>query len=212
MRARRGMNLDYCGGKKMSTFKQRPPNGFDPFRDRLSRDIRNDLSEAFARSLAEAGPGAFEEACAGLLRRDLGASYRIYVEDRRERYRKAFNVVRRYPDDPILHGFVLWDLRLFFEMHEVLEHAWLSAEGNRKRLLQSLIRAAGAYEKLAYGYTAEARRLALKACAGLEKGRNALPTCLDPDPLIASLKSLNPDPPVLLAGHPGCSRDDHSQP
>ncbi len=196
------------------TGKHLQPKSVDPFRDRLSRDIRNDLSEAFARSLAGGDPGVFEEATASLLGRGLEPAYRIYVEDRRERYRKAFHSVRNCPDDPVLHGLVLWDLRLFFEMHEVLEHAWLGAEGSRKCLLQSLIRAAGAYEKLTYGYADAARRLAQKACAGLEKDRTSLPTCFDPAPLIAALKSLNPDPPVLFAGHPAgkvAVRDDHSQ-
>lgn len=202
------MSFDYLGGEKMSTLKQRPPNGFDPFRDRLSRDIRNDLSEAFARSLNGAEPGVFEEACAGLLRRNLDVSCRSYVEDRCERYRKAFAATQECPDDPVLRGLVLWDLRLFFEMHEVLEHAWITADGSRRQLLQSLIRAAGVYEKLEYGYAAAAGRLAQKACDGLEKSRSALSTYFDLDPLIASLKFLNPDPPVLLAGHPprkGCS-------
>jgi hypothetical protein len=190
----------------MAASDLQPGSAFDPFRDRLSRDIRNDLSAAFARSLAGGGPEGVEAACAGLLRRDLGTSYRKYVEDRRERFRQAVTAIRECPDDPIRHGLILWDLRLFFEMHEVLEHAWMHAEGGRKRLLQSLIRAAGVYEKLAYGYAAEARKMALKACAVLEKDRTALLTYCDPDPLIVALKALNPVPPVLAAGIHGRGR------
>lgn len=179
-----------------------PAAGFDPFRDRQSRTIRNDLSRAFGRSLAAASLSGVEELSASLLKKALSPCYRVYVESRLERYRRAFDRIQESRKDPLLQGLILWDLRLFFEMHEVLENAWHQAEGSRKRLLQSMIRAAGVYIKLEHGYDRQAARLAEKACAVLERNSSALRDYFDPGGLIAALKALNPAPPILLAGSP----------
>lgn len=175
-----------------------PLAGFDPFRDRLSRDIRNDLSRCFGQSLADGSLSPVEELSASLLEGDLHRCYREYVESRLELYRRAFDRIRKSGQDPILRGLILWDLRLFFEMHEVLEHAWHHSEGGLKMLLQSLIRAAGVYIKLEHGYYRQAARLAEKACAVLEKHGGALRDYFAPEALIAALRSLNPVPPILL--------------
>jgi hypothetical protein len=172
--------------------------GFDPFRDRLSRDIRNDLSRCFGQSLAAGSLSPVEELSAFLLKRDLQRCYREYVESRLELYRRAFDRVRKSGQDPIRTGLILWDLRLFFEMHEVLEQAWHHSEGGLKMLLQSLIRAAGVYIKLEHGYHRQAAKLAEKACAVLEKHSDALRDYFAPEALIAALRSLNPVPPILL--------------
>ena len=175
------------------------PAGFDPFRDRLSRDIRNDLSRCFGQSLADESLFPVEELCAALLKRDLRRCYREYVETRLELYRRAFDRLQKSGRDPILQGLILWDLRLFFEMHEVLEHAWHHSEGDRRMLLQSMIRAAGVYIKLDHGYYRQAAKLAEKACAALEKHGSALRGYFAPQELIAALRSLNPVPPILLS-------------
>jgi hypothetical protein len=83
-------------------------------------------------------------------------------------------------------------------MHEVLEQAWHHSEGERRRLLQALIRAAGVYVKLEHGYNRQAARLAEKACAVLEKNMSALRDYCTPEVLIAALRSLDPSPPTLL--------------
>lgn len=176
----------------------RPPAGFDPFRDRLSRDIRNDLSRCFGRSLADESLFPVEELCAALLKRDLHRCYREYVETRLELYRRAFGRIQKRGRDPILQGLILWDLRLFFEMHEVLEHAWHHSEGGQRMLLQSVIRAAGVYIKLEHGYCRQAAKLAEKACAVLEKRSSDLRGYFPPEELIGALRSLNPVPPILL--------------
>jgi len=177
-----------------------PTAGFDPFRDRLSRDIRNELSRALGRSLADASLSPVEEFCAVLLQKDLSPCHRDYVENRLARYRRAFSRIQECRKDPMSQGLILWDLRLFFEMHEVLEHAWHQAEGGRKTLLQSMIRAAGVYIKLEHGYYREAARLAEKACAVLERNGSSLRDYFEPEELIAALKSLDRDPPILLTG------------
>ncbi len=175
-----------------------PAAGFNPFRDRWSRDIRNDLSRCFGQSLADGRLSLVEELSASLLKRDLHRCYREYVESRLELYGRAFDRIQESGNDPIIQGLILWDLRLFFEMHEVLEHAWHHSEGDRKMLLQSMIRAAGVYIKLEHGYYRQAAKLAEKACAVLERNSSALRNYFTPEELIAALRSLNPTPPILL--------------
>jgi uncharacterized protein len=171
---------------------------FDPFTDRLSRDIRNGLSRAFGEALALGSLAPVEELSVSLFGRDLAPRYRDYAASRLERYRSAFSRIRDGQQDPVRHGLILWDLQLFFEVHEVLEHAWHFAEGGRRGLLQALIRAAGVYIKLESGYARQAAGLAERACEVLERNRVELRDYFAPDVLIAALRSLNPNPPVLL--------------
>lgn len=185
-----------------------PTPVFDPFTDRASRDVRNGLSRAFGQALAAGDLTPVEELGAALLAGDLGPGHRDYVVRRLERYRRAFTPIRDAAGDPVRQGLILWDLQLFFEVHEVLEHAWHRAEGGRRRLLQALIRAAGVYIKLEFGQARQAAGLAEKACAGLEKNRDALQAHFDPEELIAALRSLNPTPPTLLSGSPPAGRTD----
>ena len=172
---------------------------FDPFHDRLSRDIRNGLTRAFGQALADRNLIPVEALSASLLDQDLSRCYRDYVTSRLELYRRAFDRIQASRPDPVWQGLVLWDLQLFFEVHEVLEHAWHEAEGSRKTLLQALIRAAGVYIKLEFGHTRQAAKLAEKACEVLERNRNVLRDYFVPDELMAALRSLNPTPPLLLA-------------
>jgi len=185
-----------CGMEYPS--KTQPPAGFDPFRDRLSRDIRNDLSRCFGKSLSGGSLSFVEDLSASLLERDLQRCHRDYVEARLELYRLAFDRIRTCGNDPIWQGLILWDLRLFFEMHEVLEQAWHYSEGSRRMLLQSMIRAAGVYIKLEHGYYRQAAKLAEKACTVLEKHCTELRYYFAPEDLITALGSLNPTPPILL--------------
>lgn len=91
-----------------------------------------------------------------------------------ELYRWAFERIRNGDRDPILQGLILRDPRLFFEMHEVLEHVWHHSEEGRKPVLQFLMRAAGVCIKLDHGYDRPAAQLAEKAYAALEKHSSAL--------------------------------------
>ncbi len=175
-----------------------PPCVFEPFQDRLSRDIRNSLSRALSLALAEGDPTPFETAAAALLDRDLRRCYRDYIKSRLNRYRLAFAGIQPGDRDPFRQGLVLWDLQLFFEMHEVLEHAWYHAQGSRKAVLQAMIRAAGVYVKLEYGYTRQAAKIAAKSLGVLENNTALLREYFAPEELLQALKSLAPTPPVLL--------------
>lgn len=61
----------------------------------------------------------------------------------------------------------------FVEAHEIWEAAWRAESGDRRRLLQGLIFAAGAYQKLAQGQPSGMSRLlalALDRLAGIPDG------------------------------------------
>jgi len=61
----------------------------------------------------------------------------------------------------------LWNERLFFEVHEVLEAAWKTAAGAERQALQGVIQIAVAYHHLAHGNPRGARSL-------LAEGRSRL--------------------------------------
>jgi uncharacterized protein len=176
---------------------------FEPFQDRLSRDIRNSLSRALALALAKRDPALFETMAASLLSRDPDRCYKDYIESRLNRYRLAFARSQPGDQDPFRQGLVLWDLQLFFEMHEVLEHAWYHAKGNRKTVLQAMIRAGGVYVKLEYGYTRQAAKIAAKALTVLEGNTALLGEYFAPGKLLQALRTLAPTPPVLLGDDEG---------
>jgi len=179
------------------------PLRFEPFQDRPSRDIRNTLSEALAQAITSDGPEPFELAATRLLSEHPADRYRDYIVERRQRYRRALAAISQGITDPLRQGMVLWNEGLFFEVHEVLEHAWLQADGRRKLLLQALIRAAGAYIKLEYGYDRQAAKMAAKAREVLADSVDLLREYFDPTQLLAALANLDPIPPRLGPGPAG---------
>lgn len=173
---------------------------FEPFMDRLSRDIRNDLSESLLAAIQQHSLAPAEAVARGYLQRKLAPHYCSYIHERLQRYRLALDLLLQVaPDDVIGQGLVLWDNELFFEVHEVLEHTWMQANGDQRRLLQALIRAAGVYIKLEHGYEAPARKIAAKAIPVLEEFRQQLGRYFDPDRLLTALHTLDRLPPKLLA-------------
>jgi len=173
---------------------------FNPFEDRLSRDIRNDLSEGLAKAIETGNVSVLATTLAGYRQQALADWYRDYIEDRSNRYQKALDLISRGITDPIHQGLVLWNLGLFFEVHEVLEHVWYSAQGRMKLTLQALIRAAGVYIKREYGFNEPADRIAAKAVAVLEANSDILQKYFPPAQLTEALQ--NPDaPPPKLSLH-----------
>lgn len=72
----------------------------------------------------------------------------------------------------------LFDAGLHFEVHELLESHWATAEGNEREALQGLIQAAVAFQHLANGNLAGARSLLVEASTRL-RGRHLLGRDLD---------------------------------
>lgn len=171
---------------------------FHPFEDRLSRDIRNGLSSAFVKAIENDSKGQFELTAATFLNSHPDSCYSRYITDRLMRYNKAHQTILSGPSIPLWQGFVLWDLQLFFEVHEILEHAWYSAVETEKSVLQAVIRAAGVYVKLEFGYTTQAAKMAAKALVVIEAEEPFLTPYCRTDLLITALKELNPTPPKIL--------------
>jgi hypothetical protein len=173
-----------------------PP--FDPFRDRLSRDIRNDLSESLLTCMREHRIDPAREVAERFLAAAPGPEQVAYIIDRLERYARFLDRVAEGPADVVWQGLVLWDLGLHFEVHEILEHAWLRTQGAEKALLQALIRAAGVYIKREYGFHEGAAKMAAKALPVLEANRDRLAAYTDPERLLAALRTADGGPPLLL--------------
>ena len=119
------------------------PPGSDRFQ---ARDVAR-LSPAALNLLFEPGPSAppLEEAAAAFRQGPAGAG-----------------VVRA-----CRVAAALWNERLFFEVHEVLEAAWKTAAGAERQGLQGVIQIAVAYHHLAHGNPRGARSL-------LAEGRSRL--------------------------------------
>jgi hypothetical protein len=173
---------------------------FNPFSDRLSRDIRNSLSAAFVRSVAAMDPSEVIECVHRRLQDDLDPAHLAYIEDRSRRYDEVFASFRTHGvHDLLQQSLYMWNGRLFFEFHEHIEGLWRKARRkDRRRGLQGLILAAGAYEHLAYQRTTSAERLAEKAADLLNRYGNAIRFCENAGALIAALRRIDPDPPLLI--------------
>jgi hypothetical protein len=171
---------------------------FDPFNDRLSRDIRNDLSSSLVKCLETGDIAPAEQVAAKHRSSQPDEIYLNYISERVTRYSEALQAIRELPDDPLSQAVVLWDLGLFFEVHEVLEHAWYDAEGEYKLTLQALIRAAGVYIKLECGFIPQAERIAAKAVPVLEEQKERLQSYFTPELLIDGLKGCRLPPPKLM--------------
>lgn len=174
-----------------------PIERFDPFNDRLCRNVRNALSEAFKSAVEE--KDLHPVGCVAQLFFDqtLPACVSDYIHQRVATYEAVLaELDAKAITDPLDIALVIWHRRLFFETHEFLEPYWLVASGDEKRLLQALIRAAGMYVHLEQGNLAAAKRIAAKAIDGLARGTDRLANHTDPQCLLEKLKTLDPVPPM----------------
>jgi len=171
---------------------------FDPFNDRLCRNVRNALSEAFITALDQADLQPVQNT-AGFFQEDtLPEAVKAYIDDRLSVYTGVMAELRRQPsNDPLEVAFRIWDGRLFFETHEYLEPFWMGAEGERKKLFQAVIRAAGTYVHLEQGNRKGAARIAAKAIDALDRQQDRLSPYIDAHLLLEKLRSLDPVPPRL---------------
>lgn len=171
---------------------------FEPFQDRLSRDIRNELSATVVKILAKGDITAAEAVADKYLSSGIERVYQEYIVDRLARYREVAEKVKGGPDDIFWQALVLWDQELFFEVHEVLEHAWFNSAGSEKKILQAMIRAAGVYIKLKYGYADAARKIANRAIPVLSDHQSFLSRYFELEKLLHALRKCDPEPPKLL--------------
>ncbi len=191
------------GYTRLHFTQQRPPSPmtekiFNPFTDRLSRDIRNTLSSSLVECLEAGNISSAEEVAKRYLAEHPAPLYSEYIQQRLQLYKEAVKTIHGGSEDPIWRSTILWNLGLFFEMHEVLEHAWYSAQGDTKLIMQALIRAAGVYVKLGCGYKPQARKMADKAIDVLTIHQEFLSDYFQPEPLLKALRELDPQPPELV--------------
>ncbi len=178
---------------------------FDPFNNRLCRNVRNALSENFKTVLEQKTMQPVRRVAGFFLNDPLPLCVRRYIDQRLAAFEQVLANVRDHQlDHPLDIAVAIWDQRLFFETHEYLEPHWMTADGDEKKLLQAIIRAAGAYVHLEQGNFTGAERIAAKAVAVLEVHQDRLAPYADPRLLLAKLRSLDPTPP-MLAGTAGPS-------
>ena len=138
-----------------------------PLRNRLAELILDSLHDPKARATlsalvrfcgepadAPAPPEVASEFPAALRK-----EHRRFRDELCERTLRAWDVVRARPPAPAEPGLVealdeagdLFDVGLFFEVHELLEPYWLRAEGATREALQGLIQMAVGFQHLANG-------------------------------------------------------------
>jgi hypothetical protein len=149
---------------------------FDPFSGRLARDIRNTLSKAFLQSLKQNDPVIFQKKGEDFLSQKIAPQYQDYIKDRLVRYDKVLAIIIKQDINGVVEqSEVLWNLQLFYEMHEILEDIWMKSDGSRRKALQGLIRAAGMKIHADQGRHKAAKSMAEKSLTGLMEYRTALP-------------------------------------
>lgn len=172
---------------------------FDPYRDRLSRDIRNQLSASIMACMRAHDVAPAQVVADRFLAQHPGPEQVAYMEKRLAGYAAFLRKIENGPEDVLWWGMVLWDLDLFFEVHEVVEDAWHHSKGQEKLLLQAMIRAAGVYIKRPYGFDEAVGKLAAKALPVLENARERLSAYTNPEKLYAAMRDPQGPPPKLLS-------------
>jgi hypothetical protein len=183
-----GMTMDPC---------------FDPFNDRVARNIRNSLSSALISELTRSEPDAVARVASGWERRQPAPVYQAYVRSARQHYRQVLHDIRlRGIEDPRRQAVMLWNAGLFFELHELLETIWHGVRGAEHNALKGLIQAAGAYVHSLRGKADAAQGLAGKARQNLLAGCECLNFIANVDRLIDALEQPVLAPPHLILTDP----------
>jgi len=184
----------------------KPVAKFDPFTNRLSRDIRNTLSEALMAALARMDPSAYRNEADGWLERNPPALLAEYIQDRLRRYdRVSAQIKNGALRDPLLQSLVLWNHGLFFEFHDRVEGIWKQATGEGRQALKGLIKAAGVYIHREFNHRQAAAKLAEKAYILIRQYSHCLAVIENLDALLQALK--NPDSPPPRLENPALRRD-----
>ena len=170
---------------------------FDPFENRLCRDIRNGLGHAFVLALRAKDIRPFKEAADQYPADTHPPPVRNYIRHRETCLTDLIENVHALqlkPEDEGLISLLLWNLELFYEFHEWMEIKWQAAPGREKKALQAMILCAITYEHLLYGREIPAQKAAAKALVLQNKYRDAVPEIFDADLLIRTLSGPDPLP------------------
>jgi len=171
---------------------------FNPFENRLSRDIRNSLAKSFLAAIQEKQIDLVHHTAFILKQKKLERCHSDYIDNRLAQYQVILIQLKSVPDDIFTTACLLWDQELFFECHEWLESFWIKAKGNEKRLIQALIRAAGSYALREAGRDSGAEKSASKALVFLSANKSSIPPVFKPELLLQALSSPDLLPPKLM--------------
>ena len=175
-----------------------PDGKFDPWTNRLSRDIRNTLSEAFVEALSQMEPSVYHDEADIWRSKKPAEIYLEYIRDRLQRYDRVIEQIRACRlDEPLLQSLVIWNNGLFFEFHEHLEGLWMQATGDERQALKGMIKAAGVYAHHEYNHQPAIKSLSAKSYDLLRQYSHSLTFVENLDVLTQKLKNLDPNPPRL---------------
>ena len=88
---------------------------FDPFNNRLCRNVRNALSENFLKVLEQKKMQSVRRVAGYFLNDPVPAYVKIYIEQRLAAYEQVLtNVLNHKLDHPLEIAVAIWDQHLFF--------------------------------------------------------------------------------------------------
>ncbi len=174
---------------------------FDPFNDRTSRDIRNALSSALVGELCGGDGPSIQDTASQWLANAGAAVYQSYIHQCMTTYHNVIQEVKAASvTEPRLQSVVLWNAKLFFEVHELLESVWHGTDGDERKALKGLIQAAGVFVHRGRGHQKAAQGLARRAITNLRHPSPYLDFIEDLAPLMESLGQPSAPPPKLAPG------------
>ena len=172
---------------------------FDPYSDRLARDIRNSLSSALVQEIAWDAAGSLITAADVWLAKAPAPIYQTYIKDRLVLYGQAIDEIR---DSQIIdtryQAICFWNLGLFFEMHELLETIWHQSHDPERSALKGWIQAAGVYVHVQRGKVDAAKGLAKRAEKHLRNGQSCLDFISNLDELLYAIVDPSNTPPLII--------------
>ena len=178
--------------------KKKPDGKFDPFNDRLSRDIRNTLSEAFMAALTRMEPSVYRDEADIWRAKNPSEIYLEYIQDRLQRFDRVLAQIKaNHLDEPLLQSLVIWNNGLFFEFHDHLEGIWKQASGDERQALKGLIKAAGVYIHNESNHPQAVKSLSTKSYNLIRQYAYRLTFIKNLDALLQKLRALDPEPPRL---------------
>lgn len=165
---------------------------FDPFENRLARDIRNTIGAAFIHSVKKRATNPFLHAVQFFSSKPLTSDMEKFIGHRKK---CLDSILEQLKDDSQATDFfqillLLWGKKLYFEAHEWLEEAWMTRIGDEKKGFQALIQTAVALEHFEYNRVAPAKRLAQRAGKNLKTFSESIPGSLDAQLFINALNRI----------------------
>lgn len=171
---------------------------FDPFTDRTARNIRNSLSSALVSQLGGERAPSIDHVAQRWLSEVSAGIHRSYIHKRLRAYHSVIATVHRQQiREDRLQAVALWNMELFFEMHELLETVWHGSKGGERTALKGLIQAAGVYVHSRCNNLKAARGLARRAREHIRAEPTWLRFIRNLDQLIEHLAHPHLAPPML---------------